>query len=239
MKDTITKTPMKSETKNIRHDFTGEEKQQLGGDLARSFGALRGIESEFDGIKASYKSKTAEAEARIDRLSTDITNGFVMRDTPCFVVYRPADKEKDYYLDESDAGWVSKGVFTIMDRLIKSVLTERMTTDDFQQELIEAESKFDAREEIELFKPVDGDRGILVVGRLASKWFSALRVKIGKLELNERLDAEQPCCKARPDAVAKAVKRVNEWAKVNLKDLALGFQASFNAVAEAHKERSE
>src|SRR5450830_1833655 len=148
MKDTITKTPMKSETKNIRHDFTGEEKQQLGGDLARSFGALRGIESEFDGIKASYKSKTAEAEAKIDRLSTDITNGFVMRDTPCFVVYRPADKEKDYFLTEIEAaGGAAMGKPGDL-----CVLTERMTADDFQQELIEAESKFDAREEIELFK---------------------------------------------------------------------------------------
>lgn len=234
MKDTITKAPMKSETKNIRHDFTGEEKQQLGGDLARSFGALRGIESEFDGIKASYKSKTAEAEAKIDRLSTDITNGFVMRDTPCFVVYRPADKEKDYYLSELDCVKDANNI-----SWVAPALTERMTADDFQQELIEAESKFDAREEIELFKPVDGDRGILVVGRLASKWFSALRVKIGKLELNERLDAEQPCCKARPDAVAKAVKRVNEWSKANLKDLAAGFQESFNAVAAAHSERAE
>jgi len=31
-------------------------------------------------------SKTVECEARIDRLSTDITNGFIMRDTACFVV---------------------------------------------------------------------------------------------------------------------------------------------------------
>lgn len=228
--NTTEKPPIKSEVKNIKHVFTHEEREALGGDLARSFGTLRGIEAEFDQVKASYKSKTAEAEARIDRISTSITNGFEMRDVPCFVVYRPKDKEKDYYLSELIAA-SPNGFFP--------ALTEKMTADDFQQELIQAESVFDAREEIALFKPADGDRGILVVGRLAGKWFSALRVKIGKLELNERLDAEQKCFKTRPDAVAVAVKRVNAWAKDNLKDLAKGFQESFNAVAEAHKERAE
>lgn len=222
---------LKTEVKNIRHDFSDTEKQQLGGELARSIGTLRGIETEFDGVKASYKSKTAEAEARIDRISTDITNGFVMRDTACFVVYRPADKEKDYYVTEASAANPSKEV--------PPVLTEKMTADDFQRELIETEAKFDAREEIELFKPAGGDRGVLVVGRLAGKWFSALRVKIGKLELNERLDAEQKSVKERPAAVALGVKRLNAWAKENLKDLATGFAESANNVVEAHKERTE
>ena len=65
---------MNTETKTIKHTYTHEEREQLGSDLAQAFGGLRGIESELDSIKASYKSKTAEAEARIDRLSTDITN---------------------------------------------------------------------------------------------------------------------------------------------------------------------
>ena len=222
---------MNTETKTIKHQFSHEEREQLGSDLAQAFGGLRGIESELDSIKASYKSKTAEAEAKIDRLSTDITNGFQMRETPCFVVYRPAQKEKDYYVSELEAAFGGQSG--------SSVLTERMTADDFQQELIEAESKFDAREEIELFKPAEGDRGLLVVGRFGGKWFGALRVKIGKLELNERLDSEQPCTTSRPDAVKVAVKRVNDWAKTNLKDLASGFQESFKEVEKLHSERAE
>lgn len=230
MKVTEETPKLKTEIKNVRHDFSGEEKQQLGGDLARAFGALRGIESEFDGIKASYKSKTAEAEAKIDRLSTDITNGFVMRDTPCFVTYRPSEKEKDYWMPNKEGTAPAPGL---------PVLTERMTADDFQQELIEAESKFDCREEISLFQPTETDQGVLVVGRLANRWFSALRVNIGKLVLNERLDAEQKCVKYRPDAVAMAVKRFTAWSKENLKDLAKGFTDSAQAVVEAHKERAE
>jgi len=229
---------MKTEIKNIKHTFTGPEREQLGLDLARAFGTLRGVEIEFDQVKSSYKTKTAEAEARIDRLSTNINNGFDLRDTACVVVYRPADKEKDFFL-EADAKPFIDANDPPKDWGIAPVATERMTADDFQQELIEAESKFDCREEIELFKPAEGDRGILVVGRLAGKWFSALRVKIGKLELSERLDAEQKCVRERPAAVSVAVKRFNAWAKENLKDLAVGFAESANAVIEAHKERAE
>ena len=226
---------MKTETKNIKHTFTLEERDQLGADLARAFGSLRGVEMEFDQVKSSYKTKTAEAEARIDRLATARNNGFELRDTPCFVVYRPADKSKDYYIFEGQA----VAALLSMKATGSEVLTERMTADDFQQELIEAESKFDAREEIQLFKPAEGDRGLLVVGRFGGKWFGALRVKIGKLELNERLDSEQPCMTSRPDAVKVAVKRVNDWAKTNLKDLAAGFQASFKEVEKLHSERAE
>jgi len=221
---------MKIENKTVKYTFSHNEREQLGGELARSFGALRGIEAEFDQVKASYKSRTAEAEAKIDRISTNITNGFDMRDVDCFVAYRASDKEKDYYLLEEAA---------IAGDRTNVVLTERMTADDFQQELIEAESAFDAREELELFTPVGDDRGVLVVGRMAGKWFSALRVKIGKLEINERLDAEQKCCINRSDAVASAVKRANDWSKKNLKALADGFQSKFNAVADSQKERVE
>ena len=150
----------KTEIKNVRHNYTHEELEQLGGDLARAFSALRGVETEFDQVKASYKSKTAEAEAKIDRLSTNRMNGFEMREWPCFVVFRPKDKEKDYYTTEAAANKPSKET--------PPALTEKMTNDDFQQELVQAESKFDTREEIQLFKPAEGDRGLLVVGRLGA-----------------------------------------------------------------------
>lgn len=220
------------ETKNLKHTFTDSEAHLLGRNLGLLLNEKSDLETEFDGVKADYKAKIAVKDSSISELATKLRNGFDLRDTRCAVVFIPKDKKKHFFIvtDESNGEVVTED---------KPALVENMTPDDFQQELIEAESKFDAREEIELFKPADGDRGILVVGRLAGKWFSALRVKIGKLELTERLDAEQPCCKERPDAVAKAIKRVNVWAKDNLKDLAAGFQESFKSVAEAQKERAE
>lgn len=228
------KDQLKIETKSVKHTFSNEEEKQLGGDLARTIAAARGIEAEFDQVKASYKAKTSEAEARIDSLSTALMNGFEMRQLPCVVRYRPEDKLKDYYL-ESEAKEHAKD----FPNGCTIVLTEAMTRDDFQADLLLAESKFDAREEIQLFQPTETDNGLLVVGRFAGKWFTALRVKIGKLELSERLDSEQRSFKQRADAIKLAVKRVKEWAKDNLRDHAKGFDANFDAVIEAHKEREE
>lgn len=229
----MNQTTPKIEVKNIKHIYTDAELIALGGDLARKFSELRGIESEFDQVKASYKAKTTECEARIDALSTSRTNGFDMRNERCAVIYNPADREK-YYVLESELtaheGDYKKCVVQ---------LTERMTPDDFQADLIQAESKFDSREEIQLFQPTETDRGVLVVGRFAGKWFSALRVKIGKLELNERLDSEQRSVKFRHMCVALGVRRVKEWAKEHLKEHAKGFEDQFASVVEAHKEREE
>lgn len=218
----------KIELKNLKHQFTQDERNQLGGDLARAIAGLRGIEGDFDNVKAGFKAKITAAESQIDNLSTSLMNGFEMRNKRCVVIFRPKDREKDFFLEEL---FGKNGN--------APVATEPMTPQDFQAELIEAESKFDNREEIELFKPAEGDTGTLIVGRLAGKWFSALRVKIGKMELNERLDAEQKCFKERSAAVAMAVKRFNAWAKENLKELAAGFAEAANAVVEAHKERAE
>lgn len=167
---------LKIEVKNVKHVFTEAERNALGDSLARTIGAKRGNEAEFDQVKSSFKAKITENEARIDRLSTDLVNGFEMRDKKCIVVFRPKDRQKDYYLEGTDPE-------------TQPLVTEEMTRDDYQADLLQAESKFDLREEINLFQPQENDAGILAVGKLAGNWFTALRVKIGKLELTERLDS--------------------------------------------------
>jgi hypothetical protein len=227
--DKMTKPARQFAVRNLKHKFTDAERIEIGSNLGRSVGALRGILGDFDKVKADFKAKITAEESNIDSLSTSLMNGFEMRNLRCEVVFRPADKKKDFYrVTETD------------DRLFELPdLTDTMTTDDFQAELLQAESMFDHRDEINLFKPTGTDRGLLIVGRFGGKWFSALRVKIGKLELNERLDSEQRAFKTRLDAVRQAVSRVKVWAKENMKDLAKGFEASFDGVVEAHKERVE
>jgi hypothetical protein len=230
----------KIEVKNVKHIFSQEERAQIGADLARAIATARGVAAEFDQVQASFKSRTAAADAQIDGLATDTQNGFRYQNERCVVVYRPNDRKKDYFIERiySEAANIAEQSASKIE-LPTPVLIEDMNAADFQAELIQAESKFDSREEIQLFQPTEVDRGVLVVGRFAKKWFSALRVTIGKLTLEERLDSEQRNFKARPDAVAHAVKRVREWAKENLKEHAEGFDDSFSAVVEAHKERAE
>lgn len=222
-------TPQKIEVKSIKHTFTLEERDSIGGDLARALGTLRGIETEFDQVKASYKSKEAEANARIQKLETDRINGFEMRQERCRVVYRPSDRKKDYFLEHAN------GEGPVV------VLTEDMTNDDFQADLLLAESKFECKAELELFAPAgSSDVGKLIVGRFGGKWYSALRIKVGGRSIEERLDSEQRAYKQRHDAIKTCGKRALQWFTDTLgKDSAKGFEQSVADAIEAESGKEE
>ena len=188
-------TPERIEDRVVRHDFTPTERLDLGSELARALGRLRGVEAEFEGVKASFKARIATEESTVETVSTDIQNGFTMRKKKCRVVFRPKDKKKDYYPEIKD------DVFDA-----KAVLTEDMTQDDFQAELFEAEQRFERRAEILLFKD-----SYLVLGRLSGKWFSALRVKVGAQQVQERLDPSGKKFRTRPEALGATLARLSKW----------------------------
>ncbi|TXH59329.1 MAG: hypothetical protein E6Q97_00100 [Desulfurellales bacterium] len=211
----------------VRHDYGADEIRQMGSDLARAHSGRRCLESEFDQVKASYKSRDAEFEARIEKLSIDLVNGFDMREKRCRVEFFPKERKKRFYLEDHPDNTLP-------------VLEEVMSPEDFQSDLIQAESRFEAREEIDLFPPAGEDTGICVVGRLNGRWFSALRIRVGARKLEERLDSEQKSVKRRPDAVRTAAKRAAEWLKETLgAENAKGFEGPITAAVEAHKEREE
>jgi hypothetical protein len=225
---TETQSPaVKIEVKAVKHIFTPEERNSIGGDLARAIGTARGVEAEFTQVKASYKAKETEATARIDSLSTSLMNGFDVRQERCSVVYNTKERKKSYFIEGAKEG-------------AEPVLVEDMTAADFEMDLIQAESKFERREEIELFPQAGADSGLMVVGRFGDKWFAALRVQIGQRKLSERLDSEQPCCKKRVDMIKRAAKRLQGWLAENLgADAAKGFEGPITAAVEGQKEREE
>ena len=231
----------KIETKSVKHTFTPEEILNLNGDFRRSYDSLKTVQAEFDSVKATYKAKTTEAESRMETLSATLNAGFEMRPEKCVVVFCPKDSKKYYFLDRLvDIHWREE--FPQQEDWPKDLaaLVEPMTPADFQAELIEAESKFDLREEIALFQPAKDDLGFLTVGRYDKQWFAALRVKIGTRILAERLDSEQPSCKKRFDMIKQACKRFTEWLNENLgPEEAKGFQNDLATVLEKHKERDE
>lgn len=213
--------------KNIKHTFTLEERDEIGGRLAQALGSFRCLESEFDQVKASYKSKITEAESLIGSLQTDRVNGFCMRKARVTVEYFPKDRVKKFYLEGAPED-------------ADPVLTEPMTAEDFQADLIRSEGKFECRTEFELFPIVGGDYGFLVVGRFSKKWFTALRVRVGAKILEEHLDAEQKSVKQRYDAITQALKRYQAWLIANLgKDNAAGFQDGIHKLITSQKEIAE
>ena len=228
----------KAEKKSVKHMFSIDERLELGNRLASAHRQLACIDADFQKVKDQFKSQISAVEAAIETVSTQIRDGWEMRDKLCVVRYRPNDKKKDYYLEDQSKEAETAGI--PLDQYALPVITEEMTPADFQADLILAESKFEAREEIALFNPANNDRGILVVGRMAGRWFSALRINVGGRNLEERLDSEQKSVKTRPDCVKQGCKRAQDWLAINLgKDAAKGFEASILNVVEAHKEREE
>ena len=226
------KTP-EIHTKLIKHVFTLEERAELGSELSRAFRTLTNIEAEADEIKASIKSRLTRAQAEIGSLTTDIGNGFSMISTRCEVVYFPAERVKRFYM----VGLSGTGASHIAE--------DAMTPEDFEQDLIRAESKFECRKEITIFnvpvaKSSAFDIGTLTLGRFDNHWFSALKIKIGRNVLEERLDSEQPSCKKRSDALSKAAKRLKEWLTTALgKDTAKGFEGPIATALEPERELEE
>jgi hypothetical protein len=217
--------------RSVKHTFTTEETAQLNTEFRQSFANLKSVEAEFDSVKASYKAKTTEAESRMETLNATLQAGFELQDKSCVVIMDMKSGKKSFYL-ESDLvdGEIPKGV--------EPVIVEDITDADRQQELIEAEARFEAREDIELFSPAGDDHGLLMVGRFEGKWFSALRVKIGTRVISERLDSEQSCSNKRCDQVKLACKFFNGWLDKNLgKEEAKGFMNAVNLAIVAHAER--
>lgn len=217
----------KNVKKVVKHVFTEPERREMGNDLARAHGSVKQIETEFEGVKASYKAKISEKESAIETLSTNLVNGFTMKEKECRVVFDVPQSKKRFYAAESDEN-------------TEVLAEEAMTQDDFQKELIEAESVFGKRKEIELFASIDQDRGVLVVGQLKDRWYSALRISIGKKKLEERLDSEQKSFKQRFGAIKAAVSRSEEWLAASFgKESAKGFMDGLAAILDAEKDKEE
>jgi len=214
----------KIEAKFVKHLFTDAEKLQFASSLAQAIGAARNVESEFKSVKASFNLRTEEAKAKIDSLGDKLQTGFEMREARCRVVYDAKARRKFYFLEDAPEGSAP-------------VLDEPMTGDDFQQDLLIAESAFELRDELPIFAPAGNDRGIIVIGRHNGRWFTALRIQVGAKSISERLDSEQPSTKERVDALRKAARRSKEWIVDNLgKDAFEGFKAGLEALVKANEE---
>lgn len=214
-------------TKYVRHNFDINEKVSLGEELARAHSAIGVLEDEFEQIKSSHKAKVTTHAARISCLGTDIQNGFDLRNQECRMEFDVSRKLRLYYLVSAPAD-------------AKPVSEEPMDQSDFQSELLQAESKFNHRGEVVLFQPAGSDNGIIAVGELKGRWYSALRIQIGANKINERLDSEQKSYKTRPDAIRTAVKRAGEWISGTMgEQVWKGFADKIKAAEEAEKEKAE
>lgn len=215
--------------KSCKHVFTPEEIAALNVDFGTAYDAVKSAEADFDAVKSVHKAKITEAESRMVTLRATINAGFEMRVKELTCVFRPKDKKKDFYpMLDGEPNYAAG-----------HVLIEDMTQDDFQQELIQAESVFSKKKEIELWNAGE-DKGLLIVGQLGDKWYSALRGNVGKQVIEERLDSEQKAFKERKVAIAIAAKRCDEWLALTLgKDAAKGFRSGIETAVQGESDKVE
>lgn len=217
--------------KSVKHTFSPEEIASLNVDFGEAFDAVKSAEADFDAVKAVHKAKITEAESRMITLRATINAGFEMRVKELRCVFRPPDKKKDFYL-LLPAGETYPPDF-------KPILTEDMTAEDFQQDLLQAESIFSHKKEITLWK-AGADLGLLIVGQLRDRWYSALRANVGEMKLEERLDSEQPSFKERSGALTRASKRCQDWLiEVLGKEAAAGFRGGIETALSEELKKVE
>lgn len=215
--------------KSVKHTFTPDETAKLNIDFGLAYDAVKSAEADFDAVKAVHKSKITEAESRMTTLRATINAGFEFRVKELECRFRPSDKKKDFYLPPFNSENVAAGI----------IFTEDMTQEDFQQELIQAESVFSKKKEIELWNAGD-DRGLLIVGQLGDRWYSALRCNVGQVRVEERLDSEQKAFKVRYPAITTAGDRAFAWLEDVLPEgLAKGFKEGITKAVTAEKEKAE
>lgn len=221
--------------KTVKHTFTPEETAGLNKEFGEAYDSVKSAEADFDAVKAVHKSKITEAESRMTTLRATINAGFEMRQKDCVVVFRPGDKKKDFYSMEC-LNPVAGGELLLKDSV--PLFTEEMTQEDFERDLIQAESAFEKRVELTIWQ-AGPDRGRIIVGSLKGKWYSAVRGNVGSQKIEERLDSEQRAFKKRCDAVSEAGKRAFRWLKDNLKDSAKGFEDGITKVVIGEQDKAE
>lgn len=75
------------ETLYLRHDFTNEEKLEMGTKLAEAHNRIAQITEEESVMKAQIKDRKAGVEASVGTLSRNLSSGFTMHNVDCEILY--------------------------------------------------------------------------------------------------------------------------------------------------------
>lgn len=229
------KTKLKIVKLNVKHILVADEIAALNLQFRQHDRSAADLEDEAKSVKKGYDAKIAAEEAIKSRIGTTLDAGFEFRDKDCVRVLDIKAGKKFHYLAEvldADTGELPADA--------KPIQTEPLTDEDRQTELFEAEQAFEKLEAIALFPEAGADIGILKVGRLNDKWFSAVDAVIGKTSHKERLDGDQPAFKKRADAVKKGLKRFLDFIEATTdRETMKGFENHANLVLAEHAERVE
>ncbi|HEX5426580.1 MAG TPA: hypothetical protein VFW94_23735 [Candidatus Acidoferrales bacterium] len=91
-------TRITKETLYLRHEFTSEERLQMGTDLAEAYNRQKEIDEDEKAVKAQFAERRTGVIAKIGQLSRNLSQGFDMRNVDCRLSYDdPHVGEITYY----------------------------------------------------------------------------------------------------------------------------------------------
>lgn len=79
-----------------KYEFTEEERNQMGRELAQTETESRLAHEELDRIKLTFKERLGGLQDKISRLAEKVTNGYEFREFQCRVEYDRKNKTKHY-----------------------------------------------------------------------------------------------------------------------------------------------
>jgi hypothetical protein len=134
-------------TEYLRHEFTKEERLEMGDSLAQAHNRMAAVEDEEAVMKAQIKDKKAGLEQIIGRLARNLGNGFEMRNVDCELVYDSPNVGEVTFRRKDNGEFVKARPMTETERQMDLPLEEKS---DAVAEASAGESAANAEE---FFKP--------------------------------------------------------------------------------------
>jgi hypothetical protein len=130
---------MTKSTEFLRHDFTTEERLEMGNNLAQAHNRLAQIEEEEQVMKAQIKDKKAGVEQSVGTLSRNLSTGFEMQNIVCELVWDSPNVGEVSY-KRSDNGEIAKTrAMTEQERQLDLPLEEPKTEEAVEASIAKSE----------------------------------------------------------------------------------------------------
>jgi len=108
----------RTETRNLKHQLTDDEKLKESTDLAAAINRVAGLESELKAFKSHIKGKIEQGENEIKQHSDAISNGYI---------YQPTDVEVWFNYKEGEVSEIRTDTGEVIDSRAMNANERQMT----------------------------------------------------------------------------------------------------------------
>lgn len=96
----------------LRHEYTNDERLQMGSDLGAAYNRMQAVQDEEKVMKGQIKERMSLVEATIGTLSRNLNNGYTMENVDCDLVYDAPNVGEVSYKRRDNGGIVKTRAMT-------------------------------------------------------------------------------------------------------------------------------